>query len=150
MLLWNGDLFQGLQGQSHGFQPQSKSQSHCRSAGYSQTVVVDENVTGYLANQVVTVNLNNGAHGTVQANESGTITKGSVVQVVNNGDGTFTAGEQTVSAVLGGISNAGDTYEPGEVVFIALTVVITSQPDRRRLHNMTSPLPTLAKITVNL
>ena len=87
------------------------------SKGIPQTVVVDENVTGYLANQVVTVNLNNGAHGTVQANESGTITKGSVVQVVNNGDGTFTAGEQTVSAVLGGISNAGDTYEPGEVVF---------------------------------
>ena len=118
MLLWNGDpVSKVFRGNLTVSNPNPNLRVIADQQGIPQTVVVDENVTGYLANQVVTVNLNNGAHGTVQANESGTITKGSVVQVVNNGDGSFTAGEQTVSAVLGGISNAGDTYEPGEVVF---------------------------------
>ena len=89
MLLWNGDpvsrVFRGnltISNQNPNLRVIADQQ------GIPQTVVVNENVTGYPTNQVVTVNLNNGAHGTVQANESGTITKGSVVQVVNNGDGT--------------------------------------------------------------
>lgn len=118
MLLWNGDPISKV---FKGSQTISNSTPDLRviadNLGVPQTVVVDQNVTGYQANQVVTVNLNNGAHGTTQANESGTITKGSVVDVVNNGDGSFTPGEQTISGVLGGISTSGDSYDPGEVVF---------------------------------
>ena len=118
MLLWNGDpVSKVFKANLTVSNPNPNLRVIADQQGIPQTVVVDENVTGYQSNQVVTVNLNNGAHGTVQANGSGTITKGSVVDVVNNGDGTFTSGEQTVSAVLGGISGAGDTYEPGEVVF---------------------------------
>ena len=85
--------------------------------GFPTTAIVDENVTGYQANQSVTINLNNGAHGVVQANEAGTIVKGSVVDIVNQGDGGFTNGEQDIVGVLGGISLTGDTYQPGEVVY---------------------------------
>jgi flagellin-like hook-associated protein FlgL len=118
MLLWNGDpVSRVFHGNLTVSNPTPDLRVIADQQGIPQTVVLDQNVTGYQANQVVTINLNNGAHGTVQANESGTITKGSIIQVVNNGDGSFTAGEQTVSGVLGGISTAGDTYEPGEVVF---------------------------------
>jgi flagellin-like hook-associated protein FlgL len=85
--------------------------------GFPTAAIVDENVTGYQAHQSVTINLNNGAQGVVEANESGTIVKGSVVDVVNRGDGGFAAGEQDIVGVLGGISLTGDSYQPGEVIF---------------------------------
>ncbi len=117
-LLYNGDpvskVFKAIQTISN---PNPELRVIADQQGIPSTVIVDENVTGYQPNQAVTVNLNNGAHGVVETNESGTIVKGSVVQVVNEGDGSFIPGEQQIVGILGGISGAGDTYEPGEVVY---------------------------------
>jgi flagellin len=117
-LLYNGDpvskVFKAIQTISN---PNPDLRVIADQQGIPTTVIVDENVTGYQPNQAVTINLNNGAHGVVETNESGTIVKGSVVQVVNEGDGSFIPGEQTIVGILGGISGAGDTYEPGEVVY---------------------------------
>ena len=117
-LLYNGDpvskVFKAIQTISN---PNPDLRVIADQQGIPTTVIVDENVTGYQPNQAVTINLNNGAHGVVETNESGTIVKGSEVQVVNEGDGSFIPGESTIVGILGGISGAGDTYEPGEVVY---------------------------------
>ena len=117
-LLYNGDpvakVFQNSQTVSN---PNPNVRMIADIQGFPTTAILDENITGYQANQTVTINLNNGAHGVIQANEAGTLVKGSVIDIVNEGDGGFSNGEQDIVGVLGGITLVGNTYEPGEVVY---------------------------------
>jgi flagellin-like hook-associated protein FlgL len=86
--------------------------------GMPSVAILDETVTGYHANQTVTIDLTNGAYGVIQANEAGNLVKGSVIDIVNKGDGGFEKGEeQAITGVLGGIATEGNTYKPGEVVY---------------------------------